>query len=76
MLALARNAERAERIEHCQNRIMTIEEAAHDELVITTTDIHLPRLIGETIRRAFHGDLRIHYDEMNYFVRAEWRGDG
>jgi len=73
VLGLARNAEQAEKSEHCQNRIMAIEEPADDEVVITTTDIHLPRRIGEAMQRAFHGDLRMHYDEENYFVRVEWR---
>jgi len=26
-------------------------------LVISTTDIHLPRRIGEALKRAFHGEL-------------------
>ena len=73
MLALARHNEQAEKTEHCQNRIMAIEEPSDDELVIKTTDIHLPRRIGKAIDRAFHGDLRIHYDKQNYFVRVEWR---
>ena len=73
MLALARHNEQAEKTEHCQNRIMAIDEPSDDELVIKTTDIHLPRRIGEAIDRAFHGDLRIRYDKQNYFVRVEWR---
>jgi hypothetical protein len=75
LLALARRNEQAEKAEHCQNRIMAIEEPAEDELTIKTTDIHLPRRIGKAIDRAFHGDLQIHYDEGNYFVRVEWRRD-
>jgi hypothetical protein len=74
VLGLVKNTEEAERKEHCQNRVMAIEEPASDELVITTTDIHLPRRIGEAMRRAFHGDLNLHYDKESYFVRAEWLG--
>jgi len=73
VLGLIRNVQQAENSEHCQNRIIAIEEPAEDELVITTTDIHLPRRIGEAMNRAFHGDLQVHYDEENYFVRVEWR---
>jgi hypothetical protein len=51
---------------------MAIEEPADDTLVITTTDIHLPRCIGEALHRAFHGDLKLHYDEASYFVRVDW----
>jgi hypothetical protein len=73
IMALARNQEAAENGEHPLNRIMAIEEQGECQLVITTTDIHLPRRIGEAVRRAFHGDLKVDYDEGNYFVRVDWR---
>jgi hypothetical protein len=72
MVRLARNQETAERPEHPLNRIMNIEETAPDRLVISTTDIHLPRRIGEAIKRAFHGQLKMHFDEQGYFVRVDW----
>jgi hypothetical protein len=74
-VALARNLEASEKDEHPLNRIMAIEERTEDELVITTTDIHLPRRIGEAVQRAFHGDLQLHYDQENYFVRVDWQRD-
>jgi hypothetical protein len=40
--------------------------------VISTTDIHLPRRIGEALKRAFHGELDMHFDEAGYFVRVDW----
>jgi len=73
MLNLARNLETAEKATHPLNRIMTIDEQDPDVLVITTTDIHLPRRIGEAVERAFHGELKVHYDENNYFVRVDWQ---
>lgn len=72
IVALARNLETAEKGEHPLNRIMGIEDRQGEALVITTTDIHLPRRIGEAVQRAFHGDLEVHYDEQNYFVRVDW----
>ncbi len=75
IMRLARNVEEAEKREHPLNRIMAIEQPADDSLSITTTDIHLPRRIGEAVHRAFHGDLQVHYDENNYFVRVEWHRD-
>ena len=74
IVALVRNLERAEKGEHPLNRIMAIEDQGEDQLVITTTDIHLPRRIGDALERAFHGHLKVHYDEGNYFVRVDWRG--
>jgi hypothetical protein len=71
IINLARHQEEAERAEHPLNRIMGIEEAP-DGIVISTTDIHLPRRIGEAIDRAHKGDLKIHFDENGYFVRVDW----
>jgi hypothetical protein len=71
MLSLARHQEAAEKAEHPLNRIMGVEDTP-DGVVITTTDIHLPRRIGEAIRRAFHGEFKAHFDEGAYSVRAEW----
>ncbi len=71
MIRLARHQEETEKKEHPLNRIMDIEEAA-DRIVINTTDIHLPRRIGEALKRAFHGKLDFQYDEDGYFVRVNW----
>jgi hypothetical protein len=71
MLALARHHEAAEKEEHPLNRIMRTEETV-DALQITTTDIHLPRRIGEALRRAFHGELDFSFDEDAYFARIDW----
>lgn len=71
LLSLARHQETAEKAEHPMNRIMEIRETP-EAIVIATTDIHLPRRIGEAVRRAFHGELKTHFDEDTYSVRAEW----
>jgi hypothetical protein len=70
---LARNLEQAEKQEHPLNRIMAIEREEPDTLVITTTDVHLPRPIGTAIHHAFHGDLKLRFDEDDYFIRVDWR---
>ncbi|HUJ98057.1 MAG TPA: BCAM0308 family protein [Stellaceae bacterium] len=69
---LARNQEKAERPEHPLNRIMSVDDQAADRLVISTTDIHLPRRIGEAMTRAYKGDLSEHFDQDGYFVRINW----
>lgn len=74
MLHLARHQEEAEKKEHPLNRIINVEEAPK-RLVINTTDIHLPRRIGEAQKRAYHGKLEFHYDEDGYFVRVNWHRD-
>ena len=69
---LARNQEKAEKPEHPLNRIMSVEDEAADRLVISTTDIHLPRRIGEAMTHAYKGELSEHYDEGGYFIRVNW----
>ena len=71
LLHLARHQEEVEKKEHPLNRIMSIEEDAK-RIVINTTDIHLPHRIGETVKRAFHGELEAHFEEDGYFVRVNW----
>ena len=72
LVHLARNNELLENRDHPLNRIIKIEEHPAS-IVITTTDIHLPRRIAEAVRHAFKGDLELRYDEEGYFARAEWR---
>ena len=72
IINLARNVEQAEKQEHPLNRIMAIDKKAPDTLVITTTDVHLPRRIGTAVHHAFHGDLKLHFDEDDYFMRVDW----
>jgi NMD protein affecting ribosome stability and mRNA decay len=72
ILSLARHEEAAEKAEHPLNRIADIERTEAG-LVITTTDIHLPRRIGEAIKRAYRGTLGMHFDGAAYFMRAEWQ---
>jgi hypothetical protein len=68
---LARNLEQLEKSEHPMNRIINIEEDG-DALIVNTSDIHLPRRIGEALQRAFDGTLDTHFDEDGYFVRVNW----
>jgi hypothetical protein len=74
ILHIVRRQEEIEKPDHPFNRIMNIEEAGGD-VVVTTTDIHLPRRIGEAIESAFDGNLEFKYDEDGYFVRVDWRRD-
>lgn len=71
ILHLARHQEEQENGEHPLHRIMRIEEGT-DVVVIRTTDIHLPRMIGEALHRAYKGQLDFHYADQEYFLRATW----
>lgn len=71
IIALARHQEQAEKAEHPLNRIIAIEEVG-DGLVITTTDIHLPRRLGTALKRAYDGELELNFDSTAYSVRVDW----
>jgi NMD protein affecting ribosome stability and mRNA decay len=68
---LARHEEKAETAEHPLHRIMQIEEQT-DGILITTTDIHLPRRIGEALHRAYQGELDFHYIEEGSTLDVHW----
>jgi hypothetical protein len=71
ILALARHLEEEENSNHVLHRIMGIEESLAT-LVIRTTDIHLPRRIGEAVRRAFKGELELRYEQEGCLLRVNW----
>lgn len=71
ILQIVRRQEAVEKPEHPFNRIMAIKDAA-ETVVVTTTDLHLPRRIGEALKAAFDGDLKLDYEEDGYFVRVNW----
>jgi hypothetical protein len=74
ILQLVHHQEEIEKKEHPMNRIIGIEEGP-GRIVISTTDIHLPRRIGETLKRTFRGKLDLAYEEDGYFVRVDWHRD-
>lgn len=71
ILALVRNEEERTRAEHPLQRIMEIGHEA-DKTVITTTDLHLARRIGDAVQSAFHGKLEIKYSKDESLVRVYW----
>jgi len=73
-LRMVKHIEAAENAEHPLHRIMTIDQTAN-QVVIRTTDIHLPHRIGHALESAWGGKLSTHYDEAGYFVRVGWERD-
>ena len=71
-LSLLRRHEEKEKAEHPLARIMAIEDNAAGVLV-TTTDIHLARDLGEALHHAYQGDLEFHYNTAENLLRVHWR---
>lgn len=69
---LLRHHEAKARAEHPLQRIIAIEAEADGELV-TTTDIHLARDLGDALHHAYHGELEFHYNPAEYLLRVHWR---
>ncbi len=74
ILGLVRNEEAQAKAEHPLSRIMGIDEE-DDTIVISTTDTHLPRRIGEALHHAYHGELNLRYSKDQQFIRVLWVRD-
>ena len=73
VMGLIHNTEAKEKREHPLARIMTIEHKP-EGLVVSTTDTHLSRRIGEALKHAHHGELDLQYDKGEDFIRVTWTG--
>ena len=72
ILGLARNIEEREKAQHPLNRIMQVEDGGDSEIVVTTTNAHLARTLGEAIHSAYQGKLDFHYVEQDSLIRVLW----
>ncbi len=74
ILHLIRNHEQHQRAEHPLKRIMAIEkiEGKDNALLVTTTDIHLARGIGEALHHAYQGELELKYNAGEHLLRVRW----
>lgn len=68
---LVENYEARERSEHPLKRIMTTERA-EDSIVLSFTDAHLARGIGEALHSAYEGELDYQYEEGDIMLRVRW----
>ena len=51
---------------------MNIEKTKQGTLV-TTTDVHLARGIGEALHHAYQGELEFHFNKDQNLLRVNWR---
>jgi len=72
ILAVVNGKEKREKAEHPLQRIMEIKDVA-DGLQVATTDSHIARGIGEALRNALQGDLKIRYSKDENLVRVAWK---
>jgi len=61
-----------ERTEHPLKRIIAIENK-DGAMLVTTTDTHLARGIGEAVRHAYQGELKVEHVSGENLVRVYWK---
>lgn len=69
LLQLVRNVGERAKAEHPLERIMAIEDD-DGGVMVTTTDIHLARGVGEALHHAYHGELEFHYNDEEKLLRV------
>jgi NMD protein affecting ribosome stability and mRNA decay len=69
---LVRHVEEREKKEHPLKRVISVRKRG-DALVVTTTDEHLARGIGEAVRRAYQGELDYRFSEAENVLRLQWK---
>ena len=72
ILSLARHCAQREGAEHPLERVMEIEDIRGGAM-LTTTSIHLARLVAETLHRSYKGELAYRYNRAENLLRASWR---
>jgi NMD protein affecting ribosome stability and mRNA decay len=71
ILNLIKNEERQEKGEHPLERIMAVRPSG-DDILITTSGVHMARRIGEAVVRAYQGHLSFTYGDNEKSIRVEW----
>ena len=71
IIGLTRNEELSEMGQHPLNRIMEIRKN-RDEVVIETTDQHLPTRIAKALKRAYGGITDFKFAKSSGMMRATW----
>lgn len=74
ILGLVRNLEAKEKAVRPLNRLLEVEKV-HDGMVITTTDMHLARALGDALHHAYDGDLDYDYVKGADVLRVTWCRD-
>lgn len=72
ILNVVRHQEAEAKKEHPLCRVIGVQ-GSKEGMVVTTTDMHLPRRIGEALWHAYHGELKLHYADDARLLRVIWK---
>ncbi|MFC7048850.1 BCAM0308 family protein [Emcibacter nanhaiensis] len=73
IMNLVHNKVEQEMQEHPFNRLMAFEEQDDGSLLLSFTDLHLPRGVGEALQHAYKGELKIDAPKDEFLVRVYWQ---
>ncbi len=73
ILNLVNNKVEEQKADHPMKRLMAVADQDDGSTVITFTDTHLPRGVGQTIENSYEGQLEIQYTEGASVVRVYWQ---
>jgi NMD protein affecting ribosome stability and mRNA decay len=71
ILGRLRSCEEAEKRTHPLQRIMAVA-ADGEGVLVTTTDAHLARRMGDALHDAYKGELEYHYNAQDNLLRVHW----
>ena len=72
VIGLVKNEETRAKTEHPLERIMGVKDE-DGTTVITTTELHIARRIGEALSHAWRGELEIKQSPDEYLIRVYWK---
>ena len=72
IMHLIHNVEKREGAEHPLQRIMAVEKIKSGGILVSTTDSHLSRSIGEALHHAYQGELKYHFNPEENLLRVSW----
>lgn len=72
IMRLIHNHVEKQRTQHPLQRIIDTHTLESGDMEITFTEFHLPKGVGEVVKHAYQGELRIHYPEESGQVRVSW----
>jgi len=72
ILNAVRHQEETAKKDHPLCRVIRVK-GSKEGIEVTTTDMHLPRRIGEALWHAYHGELKLHYAEDARLIRVSWK---
>lgn len=74
IIHLIENTEKKEKVDHALERIINLADSG-DDLIVSTTGIHLANRLGHALEAAYKGNADYQYGDDEYGLSVKWRRD-